>query len=211
IISQAVLIQQSNRFAAQAFNIHSFAGNKMLYPTDDLWWTTVEIRAIMLCFAFGSYQACTTLGASLNIANRLGILRSVFGIYTNNFRNDFSSFFNHYMVANAYVQLFDLVGIMQRCSFNNRTCQFHRFEIRNRRNRPCSSYLIINTIQGRYRLFCLKFIGNRPTWIFSGIAQFFLLIQIVYLNNYAVCFVRQIVAGSVPIINIVKNFVHVIE
>ncbi len=53
-MNQIVVVKQSHRFASKTFDVHCFSGNKMLDSSNNLRWTTVKIRAIMIGFAFAA-------------------------------------------------------------------------------------------------------------------------------------------------------------
>ena len=69
------------------------------------------------------------------------------------------------------------------------------------------AYLIGNFIQNGDGLFCLKFIRHRPTRRFRRIAQFFLLLQVIYFDYDPIDLVRKVMPVLVPIVNIIQHFI----
>src|SRR5688572_10283838 len=67
---QAFIEKQFNFTFAQAFDVHGFAGNKMLKFALDLRRTTIFVRTVKICFAFRSNQQTFTFRAMIYISYR---------------------------------------------------------------------------------------------------------------------------------------------
>ena len=140
--------------------------------------TTGFIRTIMGRLPFRTIQRRTAFRASLDKSNlRTQQHRTGIDIDTNNLRNDLSAFFYIYIISQMQIQPFNNICVMQRGTLDGRPSQQYRFQVGNRSNGPCASYLETDRVETCYRPLCLKFISNSPTGTLGGESQILLLAQ----------------------------------
>ena len=141
VFYQSGFIQIFYRFRTDIY-IHGAAGNEMFDTTFNLRRTTGFIRTIMGRLPFRTIQRRTAFRASLDKSNfRTQQHRTGIDIDTNDLRNDLSAFFYIYIISQMQIQSFNNICVMQRGTFDGRPSQQYRFQIGNRSNCPCASYL----------------------------------------------------------------------
>ena len=178
----------------------------MLYAPLDLRRTSRVVGAIPCGFSLVTHQfgpAFRTTGDELGPWSRFRSPR--IGIHTDDFGNDFPSFFHIHHVPDMQIQLLHHVGIVQRGTPHDRTGQLHRIHIGHRRHRSGTSDLEGHSIQARTGTLRLKLVSDGPTGAFGGIAQRTLLPLGVDLQHDAVRSHRQVLALHVPIIYEIIN------
>ena len=207
-MNHAFLIELVDGFGTQTVYVHRLTAHKMFDFTLDLWRARSVVGAIMGSFALITGQRTTAFRTFGDETNLVAQHETGFLIHPYNLRNDFSSLFHIYHIAQAQVQAFDDIGIVQRGALHNRTCQLHRIQIGHRSHGSCTTYLIGNAVQTGTSPFCLEFIGNRPTGRLGCIAQIPLLAERIYLQNDTIRCHREVLAFHIPISDKLQHFLQ---
>ena len=116
----------------------------------------------------------------------LGALGPLFGNDAQNLRDHVAGALDHHRVADARIQPFDLVFIVQGGVLHHHTAHRHRLEARHGRELAGAADLDLDIFQYRFGLFGGKFVGDGPARTSRHKTQPFLQIQPVDLVDHPV-------------------------
>ena len=102
--------------------------------------------------------------------------------------------FDDHAIADANVQIPDVVFVVQSGAFDGDTADLHRLEHGIGRHGSGAANVDNDVEQGRHCFFAGILVGQRPTGILAGEAQFLLQGQRVDFNDQAVDLIGQMVA-----------------
>ena len=113
----------------------------MDYTAKNLRSATSPIRTIVLCLALVADQRCATLRAGSDIFEWLALRLACRKLDLDDFRNDFATLLDVDHIAQTNIQQLDLLGIMESCTLNNRSCQKNWLQVGYGGYCACSAHL----------------------------------------------------------------------
>ena len=146
-------------------------------------------------------QLCSAFWTPLDVIEKLGFRWSRVGVYSNHLGDDLAAFFDVNLVAYADVERFNLIGVVQGCTFHRGPCDQYGLEFSNGCNGTRSAHLIGHIHQPRRLLLRFEFVSNGPTGALGGHAQLLLLAVFIHLDDNAINGKGQIMAGCIPMGN----------
>ena len=99
---------------------------------------------------------------------------------------------------------------MKRSPLNHSTTELHRFQVGNRRDDTCASYLIGDFFEEGELFLCRELIGYRPPGCLGGVAEFFLLGEVVDFEDDTVCGNWQVLALRVPVSDVRHHLIDIL-
>ena len=177
-------------------------------PAYDLRRAMGGVRTVVSCLALILHQFGSALRTPVDKDKRTAVTTPCRQIHARYLRNNLTPLFNIHPIAYPDVEQSDLLGIVQRRPFHDRSGQLNRFEIRHRRNGSGPPHLKIHRHQPRTGLFGLKLIGNSPTRRLRRIAQPFLIGKTIHLDHHPIGRKRQIVPRLIPMTDIGVDLLH---
>ena len=207
VVYESCTEHQLYRLGTQALYIHRLAGDEVLDTPCDLWRAAIGIGAIVLCLALIAYQFTATLRTMGDKGHRSSLLVACFEPYSRNLRDDLSSLFDKYLIADMESELGYLVCIVQRSALYNSPRQEHRREIGYGGNSACTPYLIGDTLQRGSYLFGLELISYRPARRLGSVTEFLLCLIVIDLDHHPIGFIGEVMAAGIPIVDKLHHLV----
>ena len=180
----------------------------MLYATLYLRRTSRVVRAVVDSLVFIANKGSAAFWTSVYESYGFGIIRSFFHCHSYNLRNNLSSLFHVYVVADMKIEAAYEVLVVKCSTLHYSSSQLHGVHVCHRRYGSGATYLIRYAIEAGACTFRLKLIGDSPTRRLGCIAQCLLLSDGVDLQDDAVRSNGQILTFRVPIAYIVVNLLQ---
>ena len=182
-------------------DIHGFAGQEMNEASLDLGRASLRIGAEPAGFSLRFHQGSAAVRTN-GREGRTGRPGGTPGhIYACNLGNNLSALFHIHPVSLVNVQAADLVLIDQRGPLDHGAAQQHRFHIGNGGDGTGTPHLVINGQDGGAGLFRLELIRNGPPGTLGRVAQRVLTSQFIDFDHNAVCRIRKVLPGLVPMVD----------
>ena len=166
------------------------------------------IRAIVRSFTFVAHQWSATLGTLGYESNLFAKHKTCCRIHACNLGNDFTALLDIHHITNVEVELFNDIGIMQRCALHHSPRQLHRVEIGNRGNNTSAANLVCDLVKTCHSTLGLEFIRYCPTWRLGRVPKILLLTQGIDLKHNTVGGKRQVLAFHIHSVNESKHLVY---
>ena len=158
------------------------------------------VRAECLCFLLVPDESCSAVRACSREVGKFSVGRSLGQFDACNLRDDLSALFYIDVISDMYIQQFHLVGVVQRCSLYDGSAKQHRFQISYRSYRSGASYLIVYAVKSCECLFSLELICHCPAWELGCVAQFLLILHLIYLYYNTISCKRKCFTFCVPVV-----------
>src|SRR5438046_4926460 len=134
--------------------------------------------------------------------------RSVPGQHLHDIGNDVAGPFNHDGVADTNVLTRDFIHVVQRGALYDNPADGDGLQARNRGQSAGATHLGLYVENAGGSLAGLELVSDGPPWRARNRAQSTLELGAVDLYNQAIDFVRQIVAPSLHLLALPKDFFH---
>ena len=180
----------------------------MLYATLYLRRTSRVVRTVVYCLVLIAYKRSAAFRTSVYESYGFGIIWSFFHCHSDNLRNNLSSLFHVYVVADMKIEAAYEVLVVKCSTLHYGSSQLHGVHVSHRRYGSGATHLIRYAVEAGACTFRLELIGDCPTRRLGCIAQSLLLSDGVDLQYDAVRSNGQILTLRVPIAYIVVNLLQ---
>ena len=129
VLYKAFVHQKADVLLAEGFDVHGFARCEMLDTALYLRRTVVFVRAVVVCFAFGTHKRSAAFGTFFYVLYRKSPVGAFFQIDTYYLRYYLPAFFNKNGISYADIEFLYVIGVVKRGALYGSSGQQHRAEI----------------------------------------------------------------------------------
>ncbi len=209
ILDQFPVDQLIDEFLAQPPDVHGAAGAEELEALFELG-RTRETDAAVGGFALLSINRGAADGAALGHSKFLFLPAPLFLDHLYDVGNDVPGSLHHDRVANADVFPFDFIHVVQRRALDDNAANGDGFQAGYGSQGSGAPHLGLDIEDARSRLAGFEFISDRPARRAGNLSQPALQLQAVDLDHHAVDLVRKLIAPSLHLFVIAKNFCQIL-
>ena len=200
VVNEAGVDQLFDECDTDTFDVHLTAGAEVPQSLLNLGGTG-GIDASQEDAAFVADGWAAAFGTLLRGYDGLGGFVACFEVHADYLGDDLACFFDVDHVADAYVEPFDLVEIVERCALDGGAGQLNGVEVGNRCNGAELADLEADGMQFGSATLRFKFVGNAPTWETACCTECVALVETVDFDHEPVDGVILLVAFAFPLMN----------
>ena len=125
-------------------DVHCLAAQEMHQLAFYLCRTSRLVGAECLCLLLVPHKRRPAVRTCLREVGKSDARLALGQLDTCDLRDDLSSLLHIDIISDMYVKELHLVGVVQRCTLDNRTAELHRLEVGHRSHCSCPSHLVVN-------------------------------------------------------------------